>query len=89
MAKGANRERLPHQGRQLEGGHRTGSSPSGSPGGPAKAIANVNAGQVERPVYFQYPSGFPMVPFKRSDGAVAADIAGDVFPTAVSVYSPC
>jgi hypothetical protein len=44
---------------------------------------------VERPVYFQYPSGFPMVPFKRSDGAVAADIAGGVFPTAVSVYSPC
>jgi cytochrome b6-f complex iron-sulfur subunit len=35
-------------------------------------IANTNDLQVGSPVYFDYPSGYPNVLFKRSDGSLAA-----------------
>jgi Rieske Fe-S protein len=35
-------------------------------------IANSNSMQVDSPVYFQFPSGYPNVLFKRSDGTLAA-----------------
>lgn len=40
--------------------------------GPSTAITNTNNLQVGSPVYFQYPSGYPNVLFKRSDGTLAA-----------------
>ena len=40
--------------------------------GPAGAIANTNDVQVGSPVYFYYPSGYPNILFKRSDGTLAA-----------------
>jgi cytochrome b6-f complex iron-sulfur subunit len=40
--------------------------------GPAGAIANTNNLQVGSPVYFSYPSGYPNILFKRSDGTLAA-----------------
>ncbi len=122
-------------------------SPSSSPSSQAqvasasKPIANTNSIQINSPVYFQYPSGYPNVLFKRSDGTLEAysllcthvccecsyvassnvfycpchgsvfdsggkvvrgpaayplplisltvDSAGNVFPTAVTGYSPC
>jgi Rieske Fe-S protein len=38
----------------------------------AKPIANTSAMVVDSPVYFQYPSGYPNVLFKRSDGTLEA-----------------
>ena len=35
-------------------------------------ISNTNSMQVDSPVYFQYPSGYPNVLFKRGDGTLAA-----------------
>ena len=52
-----------------------GSSSGGSGGQVASAsspIANSNSLTVGSPVYFQYPSGYPNVLFKRSDGTLAA-----------------
>ncbi len=40
--------------------------------GPAGAIANTNNLQVGSPVYFDYPSGYPNILYKRSDGTLAA-----------------
>ncbi|HVB95192.1 MAG TPA: Rieske 2Fe-2S domain-containing protein [Nitrososphaerales archaeon] len=40
--------------------------------GPAGVIANTNNLQVGSPVYFSYPSGYPNILFKRSDGSLAA-----------------
>jgi len=40
--------------------------------GPSSAITNANNLQVGSPVYFDYPSGYPNVLFKRSDGSLAA-----------------
>ncbi len=40
--------------------------------GPAGAIANTNSLPVGSPVYFDYPSGYPNILFKRSDGSLAA-----------------
>jgi len=51
---------------------------SSSPGnstttaGPSSPITNTNNLVVGSPVYFQYPSGYPNVLFKRSDGTLAA-----------------
>lgn len=39
---------------------------------PSTAITNMNSLQVGTPVYFYYPSGYPNVLFKRSDGSLAA-----------------
>lgn len=39
---------------------------------PAGAIANVNELQPLSPVYFDYPSGYPNVLFKKADGSVTA-----------------
>jgi len=39
---------------------------------PSSAITNTNNMQVGSPVYFEYPSGYPNVLFKRSDGTLAA-----------------
>jgi cytochrome b6-f complex iron-sulfur subunit len=39
---------------------------------PSSAITNTNSMQVGAPVYFEYPSGYPNVLFKRSDGSLAA-----------------
>jgi Rieske Fe-S protein len=53
-------------------------SPSSSPSGQAQVasasrpIANTNGIQVDSPVYFQYPAGYPNVLFKRSDGTLEA-----------------
>lgn len=38
----------------------------------ATPIANTNNIQAGSPVYFQYPSGYPNILFKRSDGSLAA-----------------
>src|SRR4029077_14935375 len=35
-------------------------------------ITNANDIQVDSPVYFQYPAGYPNVLFKRSDGTLEA-----------------
>jgi len=35
-------------------------------------ITNTGSVQVDSPVYFEYPSGYPNVLFKRSDGSLAA-----------------
>jgi arsenite oxidase small subunit len=49
-----------------------------SPASSAKAassvspITNTNNMQVDSPVYFEYPSGYPNVLFKRGDGSLAA-----------------
>ncbi len=40
--------------------------------GPSNAITNTNSMQVSSPVYFEYPSGYPNVLFKRNDGSLAA-----------------
>ena len=40
--------------------------------GPSSAITNTNSMQVGSPVYFEYPSGYPNVLIKRSDGSLAA-----------------
>jgi len=40
--------------------------------GPSSAITNTNNMQVDSPVYFEYPSGYPNVLFKRGDGSLAA-----------------
>ena len=53
-------------------------SASSSPASSAKAasslsaITNTNNMQIGSPVYFDYPSGYPNVLFKRSDGSLAA-----------------
>jgi Rieske Fe-S protein len=39
---------------------------------PSAGIANTSDLQVGSPVYFDYPSGYPNVLFKRSDGTLAA-----------------
>jgi cytochrome b6-f complex iron-sulfur subunit len=39
---------------------------------PSSAITNTGNMQVDSPVYFDYPSGYPNVLFKRSDGSLAA-----------------
>jgi arsenite oxidase small subunit len=39
---------------------------------PTTAIANTSYLQVGTPVYFDYPSGYPNILFKRSDGTLAA-----------------
>jgi len=39
---------------------------------PSSAITNTNNLAVGSPVYFEYPSGYPNVLFKRSDGTLAA-----------------
>ncbi|HEV2390457.1 MAG TPA: Rieske 2Fe-2S domain-containing protein [Nitrososphaerales archaeon] len=39
---------------------------------PSTAITNTASMQVDSPVYFEYPSGYPNVLFKRSDGSLAA-----------------
>ncbi len=39
---------------------------------PTTAITNTNSLQVDTPVYFEYPSGYPNILFKRSDGSLAA-----------------
>jgi len=39
---------------------------------PSRAITNTGNLQVDSPVYFDYPSGYPNVLFKRSDGSLAA-----------------
>lgn len=39
---------------------------------PSGAIANVNDLKVNAPVYFQYPSGYPNILIKKSDGSIAA-----------------
>lgn len=38
----------------------------------SKPISNTNNMQVDAPVYFQFPSGYPNVLFKRSDGTLEA-----------------
>ena len=50
------------------------SSPASSAqvAGPSTPITNANNLQVDSPVYFEYPSGYPNVLFKRSDGTLAA-----------------
>jgi arsenite oxidase small subunit len=50
------------------------SSPASSPpvAGASTAIANTSNLQVGSPVYFDYPSGYPNVLFKRSDGTLNA-----------------
>lgn len=50
------------------------SSPASSAtvAGASTAIANASNLQVGSPVYFDYPSGYPNVLFKRSDGSLAA-----------------
>jgi Rieske Fe-S protein len=40
--------------------------------GPSTSIANTNSIQAGSPVYFEYPSGYPNVLLKRSDGTLAA-----------------
>jgi Rieske Fe-S protein len=51
---------------------------SSSPSSPAQVasastpIANTNNLQIDSPVYFQYPSGYPNALFKRSDGTLEA-----------------
>ena len=40
--------------------------------GPSTPITNTNSMQTGSPVYFEYPSGYPNVLFKRSDGTLAA-----------------
>jgi arsenite oxidase small subunit len=53
----------------------TASSPpvsSAQVAGPKTAVANTSNLQVDSPVYFEYPSGYPNVLFKRSDGSLAA-----------------
>jgi Rieske Fe-S protein len=45
------------------------SAPSATP---STAITNTNALAVNSPVYFDYPSGYPNVLFKRSDGTLVA-----------------
>jgi arsenite oxidase small subunit len=52
----------------------TSSSPAGSAqvASPTTPIANTSYLQVDSPVYFEYPSGYPNVLFKRSDGNLAA-----------------
>jgi Rieske Fe-S protein len=40
--------------------------------GPSSAITNTSNLQVGVPVYFEFPSGYPNVLFKRSDGTLAA-----------------
>ncbi len=40
---------------------------------PAGAIANVNDLQVNVPMYFQYPSGYPNILLKKSDGSLIAE----------------
>jgi len=52
----------------------TPSSPANSStvAGPSGTIANTSYLQVGSPVYFDYPSGYPNVLFKRSDGTLAA-----------------
>ncbi len=53
-------------------------SGSSSPGSqaqvadPSTPITNTNGMQTDTPVYFQYPSGYPNVLFKRSDGTLEA-----------------
>ncbi len=53
-------------------------SSSSSPGSSAqvasasKPIANTGSMVVDSPVYFQYPSGYPNVVFKRGDGSLEA-----------------
>lgn len=39
---------------------------------PSSAITNTSNLQVDSPVYFEYPSGYPNVLFKRNDGSLAA-----------------
>ncbi len=40
--------------------------------GPTTAITNTSNLQVNSPVYFEYPSGYPNVLFKKSDGTLVA-----------------
>jgi Rieske Fe-S protein len=39
---------------------------------PAGAIANKNSMQIESPVYFNYPAGYPNMLLKRADGSLIA-----------------
>jgi thiosulfate dehydrogenase (quinone) large subunit len=50
------------------------SSPASSAvvAGPNTPITNTASVQVGSPVYFEYPSGYPNILFKRSDGSLAA-----------------
>jgi len=45
---------------------------SASVAGPSTSITNTSNLQVGSPVYFDYPSGYPNILFKRSDGTLAA-----------------
>ena len=56
--------------------------PSGSGGGtvttktsnlPSGAVANINDLQVNIPTYFEYPSGYPNMLLKKSDGSLVAE----------------
>jgi cytochrome b6-f complex iron-sulfur subunit len=45
---------------------------SAKPASSVTPITNTNNLQTDSPVYFEYPSGYPNVLFKRSDGSLAA-----------------